>query len=104
MLTRRLLNASRTLRSARYPALRSVPLRYTSKSPKSPFADGGSHSTMNDLPIPEGDWQENYTRKNIKNTIVLFAGIGSFITSLFLHFTDENINWNYKVPVYDRCT
>ncbi|XP_036334627.1 uncharacterized protein LOC118745208 [Rhagoletis pomonella] len=94
----------KTLHNARYPALHFTALRNASKAPSTPFADGGPHCTMNDLPIPEGDWQEDYTRKNMKNTAILMLGIGSFITSLYMHFTDENIHWNYKVPEYDKCS
>ncbi|XP_011187941.1 uncharacterized protein LOC105215625 [Zeugodacus cucurbitae] len=95
MFAKHLLKVSKVLRGA-------TP-RNASKAPSSPFADGGIHSTMNDLPIPEGDWQEHYNRRNLKNSAVLFVGIGSLISSLYMHFTDEVINWNYKVPVYDRC-
>ncbi|XP_004534578.1 uncharacterized protein LOC101453835 [Ceratitis capitata] len=101
MFAKHLLKAGRTLRSNSLPVLHSAPLRHASKSP---FVDGGPHSTMNDLPIPEGDWQEAYSRRNFKNTLVLLIGIGSFVTSIYMHFTDEAFNWNYKVPDYDRCS
>ncbi|XP_014098483.1 uncharacterized protein [Bactrocera oleae] len=95
MLAKHLLKVSK--------ALRGATLRNASKAPSSPFAGGGLHSTMNDLPQPEGDWQEHYNRRNLKNTAVLTVGIISLISSIYMHFTDEAINWNYKVPVYDRC-
>ncbi|XP_067633483.1 uncharacterized protein [Eurosta solidaginis] len=102
MLSRQWLNMAKILRSV--PA--RTPLRYRSlrnASTKSPFVDGGERPTMNDLPIPDGDWAENYARKNMKNTFVLLTGIVMFTTSLYMHITDENVDWYFKVPEYDRC-
>lgn len=33
------------------------------------------HSTMDDLPVPSGDWQEQYSRNNTKYNATLLTGI-----------------------------
>lgn len=33
------------------------------------------HSTMNDLPVPAGDWKEQYSQNNSKYNAALVAGI-----------------------------
>lgn len=33
------------------------------------------HSTMNDLPVPAGDWKEQYSQNNSKYNAALITGI-----------------------------
>lgn len=33
------------------------------------------HSTMNDLPVPAGDWKEQHSQQNAKYNAVLITGI-----------------------------
>ncbi|XP_030385303.1 uncharacterized protein LOC115632339 [Scaptodrosophila lebanonensis] len=33
------------------------------------------HSTMNDLPVPAGDWKEQHSQRNTKYNITLLTGI-----------------------------
>lgn len=41
------------------------------------YHGGGDHkhSTMNDLPIPAGDWQEQQSRNSTKYNATLLAGV-----------------------------
>lgn len=39
-------------------------------------------ASMNDLPIPEGDWQEDYNRRNLPYNIFLASGVIAFVVSL----------------------
>ena len=46
-------------------------------------------SHMNDLPVPEGDWQENYKKRNSKWNIQLVASTGlmlvtAYVVSMFI--------------------
>lgn len=49
---------------------------------------GGEHkpTTMDDLPVPEGDWQEKYQEKQSKynailaGSILLFAGVVGYVS------------------------
>lgn len=39
---------------------------------------------MNDLPVPQGDWQEAYQKKQAKYNAVLVAGIAMLATAIGL--------------------
>jgi len=46
------------------------------------------HSTLNDLPVPAGSWQENYNKRNQSFNIMLAAGAISLITvAIIMHQT-----------------
>lgn len=60
-------------------------------------------STMNDLPSPEGSWQEDYDRKQVKNNSILFgsglimAGTIWIAKSIFpLQFNDPHFPLSMK--------
>ena len=40
-------------------------------------------STLNDIPVPEGSWQENYNKRNAKWNMMLGASIVCFVGSLY---------------------
>lgn len=54
---------------------------------------GGEHfpiQTVNDLPVPEGDWQEHHNAKNRKYNGVLAAGVVAFGVTLTLVSLNRN--------------
>lgn len=65
---------------------------------------GGEHhaiQTVNDLPVPEGDWQEHYNSRNRTYNGVLAAGIVAFgvtltLVSLFILNLKDSIVYNIK--------
>jgi hypothetical protein len=50
------------------------------------------HSTLNDLPIPSGSWQENYNRRNSKWNLILGVTATAFVASAVLLFNDLQFN------------
>lgn len=68
---------------------------------------GGPHheiQTVNDLPVPEGDWQEHYNARNRTYNGVLAAGIVAFgvtltLVSLFILNLKDSIYSNLLFQV-----
>ena len=65
---------------------------------KTKWADGGEHATHNDLPVPEGNWKEYYTRRNLVNNLVLISGSIALIVAVSLVFNSGHINFNFSPP------
>lgn len=71
---------------------------------------GGEHhavQTVNDLPVPEGDWQEHNNAKNRTYNGVLAAGIVAFGVTLTLvsfktFFKFKGFNYKYFFYFYFR--
>ncbi|CAD7080965.1 unnamed protein product [Hermetia illucens] len=61
---------------------------------------GGHHkvATMNDLPVPQGDWQEAYQKKQAKYNAVLVAGIAMLATAIGLAKSTGLIQLNFSPP------
>ncbi|XP_037933367.1 uncharacterized protein LOC119668062 [Teleopsis dalmanni] len=63
------------------------------------YHDGGlKPSTMNDLPIPSGDWQEQYSRQNSKYNAVLILGVLTLVGTISIAKTSGLIELNYAPP------
>ncbi|XP_036336367.1 uncharacterized protein LOC118746621 [Rhagoletis pomonella] len=62
---------------------------------------GGHHqkTTLNDLPVPEGDWKEHYTRQNTKYNAWLITGVLFLAGTIGFVKTTGVIEFNNKVPV-----
>lgn len=61
---------------------------------------GGHHqrTTLNDLPVPAGDWQEQYSRQNAKHNAWLVAGLLFFAGTIGFVKTSGVIELNSKAP------
>ena len=42
-----------------------------------------NHATLNDIPVPEGSWQENYNQRNAKWNKILAASVVFFTGSVY---------------------
>ncbi|CAD7003582.1 uncharacterized protein LOC101450794 [Ceratitis capitata] len=56
------------------------------------------HSTLDDLPVPAGDWKENYARQNAKYNAWLAAGVLFLAGTIGFVKTSGVIELNNKVP------
>lgn len=54
--------------------------------------------TMDDLPVPQGDWQDEYARKNRTYNAVLFAGIAILATTISVVKSTGIIHLNFSPP------
>ncbi|XP_053956648.1 uncharacterized protein LOC129242825 [Anastrepha obliqua] len=61
---------------------------------------GGHHqqSTLNDLPVPEGDWKENHSRQNTKYNAWLITGVLFLAGTIGFAKSSGVIELNSKVP------
>lgn len=48
------------------------------------YHGSGIKTTMDDLPVPQGDWKENHSRKNAKYNAVLLTGIAALAGTIAL--------------------
>lgn len=55
-------------------------------------------ATMNDLPVPSGDWQEQYARQNAKHNAWLIAGFAIFVGTLGFVKSSNIIEFNAFAP------
>ncbi|EDW69048.1 uncharacterized protein COX7B [Drosophila virilis] len=64
------------------------------------YHGGGDHkhSTMNDLPIPAGDWQEQQSRNNTKYNATLLAGVLVLAGTIGFVKSSGLIHFNYSAP------
>ncbi|XP_058981895.1 uncharacterized protein LOC131803939 [Musca domestica] len=62
------------------------------------YHGSGVKVTMNDLPVPQGDWKENHTRQNSKYNAVLAAGIAALVGTIALVKSTGIIDLNYSPP------
>lgn len=53
---------------------------------------------MNDLPVPRGDWQEEYDRRNRKYNGILAAGIAIFVGTITVVKSSGVIHLNSAPP------
>ncbi|TDG52975.1 hypothetical protein AWZ03_000518 [Drosophila navojoa] len=56
------------------------------------------HSTMDDLPVPAGDWQEQYSRNNTKYNATLLTGILILAGTIGFVKSSGLIHLNYSPP------
>ncbi|XP_076467865.1 uncharacterized protein LOC143298788 [Babylonia areolata] len=54
-------------------------------------------SHMNDMPVPQGSWQENYNRRNSKWNIQLGVSFAALLVTLFV-MTKNNIFYLHDMP------
>ncbi|XP_055843262.1 uncharacterized protein LOC129910044 [Episyrphus balteatus] len=75
-------------------------LRNAGALSRAAYHAGGHHkpSTMNDLPVPEGDWQEHHSRQNSKYNAVLLTGILVLAGSIGFAKSSGIIFLNSKPP------
>ncbi|XP_039966528.1 uncharacterized protein LOC126763717 [Bactrocera neohumeralis] len=61
---------------------------------------GGHHqqTTLNDLPVPEGDWQEQHSRQNAKYNAWLVGGVLLLAGTIGFVKTSGVIEFNSKAP------
>ncbi|XP_067642563.1 uncharacterized protein COX7B [Eurosta solidaginis] len=61
---------------------------------------GGHHQrlSMNDMPVPEGDWKEQYTRNNARYNAVLVSGILFLAGTIAFVRTTGIIDFNASPP------
>ncbi|XP_070499329.1 uncharacterized protein [Chironomus tepperi] len=64
------------------------------------YGKGSVHKypTMNDLPVPEGDFFEMHAKRNRKYNAILAAGIGIFSTAVYIVSTDTVIRLHWSPP------
>lgn len=55
-------------------------------------------STMNDLPVPSGDWQEQYARQNARHNAWLVAGVVFLAGTIGFVKTSNIIDFNAFAP------
>ncbi|EDW76730.1 uncharacterized protein Dwil_GK19773 [Drosophila willistoni] len=56
------------------------------------------HSTMNDLPVPAGDWREQHSQQNAKYNAVLAAGVLILAGTIGFVKASGLIHFNYSPP------
>uniref|UniRef100_A0A0K8TPI7 Putative conserved plasma membrane protein n=1 Tax=Tabanus bromius TaxID=304241 RepID=A0A0K8TPI7_TABBR len=61
---------------------------------------GGHHkvATMNDLPVPQGDWQEHYQKLQSKYNAILATGVVMLLAAVGLAKSTGVIRFNYSPP------
>lgn len=50
------------------------------------------HNTLNDIPVPQGSWQEHYDKRNAKWSKLLGASIVVFAGSMYAFFQMVDFN------------
>jgi hypothetical protein len=53
---------------------------------------------MNELPIPQGDWQREYNKQQRKNNKHLILGVGFFLFTLLTVTTSGIVQFNATIP------
>ncbi|KAH8380507.1 hypothetical protein KR009_011151 [Drosophila setifemur] len=56
------------------------------------------HSTMNDLPVPAGDWNEQHSQQNSKYNAVLLTGILVLAGTIGFVKSSGVIHFHYSAP------
>ncbi|ALC44971.1 CG7630 [Drosophila busckii] len=56
------------------------------------------HSTMNDMPRPAGDWNEQHSRNNTKYNATLIAGVLILAGTIGFVKTSGVVHFNYSAP------
>ncbi|XP_023297135.1 uncharacterized protein LOC111679772 [Lucilia cuprina] len=87
----------------RHQATRQINRRtsgYMQTRSKAKFKDGGEHATFNDMPIPQGSWQEYNARRQNRYMMVFLSGIASFVASVIFVAKSGKMELNYTVPDY----
>ncbi|XP_061392565.1 uncharacterized protein LOC133328028 [Musca vetustissima] len=73
-------------------------LRNAGALSRASYHGSGVKVTMDDLPVPQGDWKEHHTRQNSKYNAVLAAGIAALVGTIALVKTTGIIHLNYSPP------
>ncbi|XP_017059036.1 uncharacterized protein LOC108099891 [Drosophila ficusphila] len=58
----------------------------------------GPHSTMNDLPVPAGDWKEQHSQRNAKYNAALITGILVLAGTIGFVKSSGIVYFNYNAP------
>ncbi|XP_055378820.1 uncharacterized protein LOC129610310 [Condylostylus longicornis] len=88
---------------AKLPLLQSALVRNAAVMSRALYHHQGpyKHSTMDDLPVPQGDWQEDYQRKQTKYNAVLATGILMLVSAIGLAKSTGSIELNFSPPRLD---
>ncbi|KAG4073940.1 hypothetical protein HA402_014145 [Bradysia odoriphaga] len=80
--------------------IRSLAPRSASFLSRSAAYHDGHHkiTTMDDLPVPEGDWRERYQQTQSKNNAILAASFLFFVGVVGYIKQSGVINFNYSPP------
>ncbi|XP_065358984.1 uncharacterized protein LOC135953184 [Calliphora vicina] len=62
------------------------------------YHGSGIKVTMDDMPVPQGDWKENHSRQNAKYNAVLLTGIAALVGTIALVKSTGIIELNYSPP------
>lgn len=49
-------------------------------------------NTLNDIPVPQGSWQEDYDKRNAKWNMMLGASVAFFVVSMYV--TKQHANFH----------
>ncbi|XP_023300573.2 uncharacterized protein LOC111682815 [Lucilia cuprina] len=58
----------------------------------------GVKVTMDDMPVPQGDWKEHHSRQNAKYNAVLLTGVAALVGTLALIKSTGIVELNYSPP------
>ncbi|TMW47922.1 hypothetical protein DOY81_006996 [Sarcophaga bullata] len=74
-------------------------LRNVGALSRAAYHGGHGHKvSMDDLPVPQGDWKEHHSRQNTKYNAVLLTGIAALVGTLALIKSTGIIELNYSPP------
>ncbi|XP_033241125.1 uncharacterized protein COX7B isoform X2 [Drosophila pseudoobscura] len=75
-------------------------LRNAGAMSRAAYHAGGhhQHSTMNDLPVPAGDWKEQYSQQNTKYNVILIAGVLVLAGTIGFVKSSGLVYFNYSPP------